>query len=262
LSFDDLEHIWEGGGLFPNGSFFIQYVLQAAFLGNINDLWRGGDVLLEKMKKSHAFTGQELEKAEEVPPFRFGYKYQYFLLLFTVTLVYSSVVPLIIPCGLTYLVIKHYVDKYNLLYLYPKTPSSTNRLTKTVISLTLISMALYQVAMAIYFYFNKLAPGPALATVVAMLLSQSAGMYMNFVHFRVVKSHIHNHPALAEVDSARFQDAYLHPCFRRQREYNRARENAVPLVLSVDTEDSDVSLLETELEMKTYGSGSSQSSWE
>lgn len=129
LSLDDLENVWEEGGLYPNGSFFVEYIIQAAFLGNICDLWRGPELLLEKVNKTRALTRLDLEDAETVPPFKFGYEYQYFLLQFTITIFYSSVVPLIIPCGLFYLVLKHYVDKYNLLYYYPKAPDSKNQLT-------------------------------------------------------------------------------------------------------------------------------------
>lgn len=131
LSIDDLETLWSEGGLFPNGSFFVQYILQAAFLGNICDLWRGPEMLLEKVNKSRALTGLDLEEAEKVPPFKFGYEYQYFLLQFTITIFYSSVVPLIIPCGLFYLVLKHYIDKYNLLNYYPKAPDTANLLTRS-----------------------------------------------------------------------------------------------------------------------------------
>jgi hypothetical protein len=111
MSVDDLKNLWVTEGLFPNGSFFVEYVLQAAFLGNTCDIWRGVEWFIERLKKSRALTRFDLREAEDVPPFSFGYEYQYFLLQFTITIFYSTVVPLIIPCGLFYLILKHFVDK-------------------------------------------------------------------------------------------------------------------------------------------------------
>ena len=90
---------------------FVEYVIQAALLANACDIWRGPELLLQFLYKSKAVTKEELEDAEEVPPFKFGYEYQYFLIVFSVALFYSVVVPVIVPCGLTYLAGKHFIDK-------------------------------------------------------------------------------------------------------------------------------------------------------
>lgn len=101
--------------MFPNGVVFVQYVIQSALLANTGDLWRGPDILLEMFFKAKARTQKDLEDAEDVPPFKFGYKYQYFLTVFTISLFYSTVVPLIIPAGCVYMAYKHFVDKVTLL---------------------------------------------------------------------------------------------------------------------------------------------------
>ena len=137
--------IFRSGRLFPNGVLFIKFVLQAALLANTCDIWRGPELIIEYFNKSRATTNQELKEAEQVPPFMFGFEYQYFMVIFTVTMFYSCVLPIIIPCGFAYLLLKHFVDKvlffliiiivltslqYNLLYHYPKTPDSTNTLSR------------------------------------------------------------------------------------------------------------------------------------
>ena len=118
LSFSELIKNMKNGGLFPNGVLFIKYVLQAALLANTCDIWRGPEIILEFIYKSRATTSKELKEAEEVPPFVFGFEYQYFMVVFTITLFYSAVIPIIIPCGFLYLLLKHFVDKVYYYYYY------------------------------------------------------------------------------------------------------------------------------------------------
>ena len=47
----------------------------------------------------------------QVPPFKFGYEYSYTMLVLTITLFYSTIVPIILPAGLIFISIKHFIDK-------------------------------------------------------------------------------------------------------------------------------------------------------
>lgn len=75
------------------------------------DLIRLPEFLLEKWNKWNAETPIQLEEAEAPPQFKFGYEYSYVLLVMTVVTFYSTVVPLILPVGLVFILIKHVIDK-------------------------------------------------------------------------------------------------------------------------------------------------------
>lgn len=53
----------------------------------------------------------ESRRAEQIDPFMFGYEYQYILLMFSITLFYTVVTPVILPVGLVFMCLKHFVDK-------------------------------------------------------------------------------------------------------------------------------------------------------
>ena len=87
--------------------------------------------------------------------------------------------------------------------------------------------------MTIYFYFYKLAPWQALATMICSVISILAGIYFKIAHMKFLGS-ITDHPGLAEVDASIFKDAYLHPCFRKHREYEESQMLKSPLILEFD----------------------------
>ncbi|CAH1261315.1 TMEM63B [Branchiostoma lanceolatum] len=55
---------------------------------------------------------------EIVYDFQFGTQYAWMMCIFTITTVYSITCPLIVPFGLTYMILKHLVDRYNIYYAY------------------------------------------------------------------------------------------------------------------------------------------------
>eukprot|EP01094_Clydonella_sp_ATCC50884_P000991 TRINITY_DN10743_c1_g1_i1.p1 TRINITY_DN10743_c1_g1~~TRINITY_DN10743_c1_g1_i1.p1 ORF type:complete len:928 (+),score=323.16 TRINITY_DN10743_c1_g1_i1:88-2871(+) len=213
-SIDDLEQIVANGGLFPNGVFFVKYVVQAALLGGAVDLFRGPEIILEKWKKWNAETLHELEEAEKVPPFKFGYEYSYTLLVLTIVLFYSTVVPIILPAGFIFICIKHFIDKYNLVHVYPKSPPSANYMTKAVVLFMMIGLNLYLIAMISFLYFSKHAVGPTTLVVLAFLFTNVVGAVLFFGYFRYVKKKDYAELAMQPVDVREFIDAYLHPALK------------------------------------------------
>ena len=115
--------------LFPvdNGAFFINYVLQSALLGNAFELLRFPELIIY-FYYTLVFTksAAEYENARQqiLFDFSFGVRYPRFLLIFAMVVSYSLSCPLIAPCGLLYMGLKHLVDKYNIYYVY--TPSKIN----------------------------------------------------------------------------------------------------------------------------------------
>merc|ERR1719325_36967 len=58
--------------------------------------------------------------------FPFGVNYAWMLLVFAVTVSYSVICPLITPFGLSYFLIKHAVDRYNIYFAYKRSKINKN----------------------------------------------------------------------------------------------------------------------------------------
>ncbi|XP_074598159.1 transmembrane protein 63 isoform X1 [Brevipalpus obovatus] len=157
--------------LFPvdNGAFFVNYVLQSALLGNAMELLRFPELFLYFFYYTFfSQTPAEYENARQqvIFDFQFGIRYPRFLLIFCMVVTYSLSCPLIAPCGLLYMIIKHLVDRYNIYFVY--TPSRINpRIHSTAIAFFHIGilMMIFQV-----FTFCYIRTGDGTVTKVALLL--------------------------------------------------------------------------------------------
>src|SRR5882757_8359362 len=89
--------------LFPvdSGAFFVNYVCQAAFLGNTMELMRFPELILYLIYTLIARSPAEYESARQqiLFDFSFGVRYPRFLLIFAMVVTYSLSCPLIAPCG-------------------------------------------------------------------------------------------------------------------------------------------------------------------
>ncbi len=89
--------------LFPvdNGAFFVNYALQAAFLGNTVEILRLPELFLYIFYNILSRSSAEYENARKQVSFDFpfGVSYPRFLLIFSMTVTYSLACPLIAPCG-------------------------------------------------------------------------------------------------------------------------------------------------------------------
>lgn len=114
--------------LFPVkiGSFFVNYTIQAAFLGNIMELMRLSELLIYIWYIVTGRSRAEVDTASRyvVWDFSIGIRYPRFLLIFAMVVTYSVSCPLITVAGLVYMVIKHLIDRYNIYYVY--NPSKIN----------------------------------------------------------------------------------------------------------------------------------------
>ena len=97
--------------------------------------------------------------------------------------------------------------------------------------------------MAIYFYFYKLAPFEAVITVLCAAITLVTGIYFNFVKVRIARKQLRATVADSDIDPEIFVDEYLHPCYRKQKEYQEAKSKEMPLVvdLSYGDEDDEIS---------------------
>ena len=90
--------------------------------------------------------------------FRYGEQYARMILLFCMTMMFCVSCPLITPFGCLYFIMKHYVDRHNIFYVYK--PSKINKkVHATAISFIVLSTVVLQFFMTI---FSVLRSGVAL----------------------------------------------------------------------------------------------------
>lgn len=62
-----------------------------------------------------------------------------------VTLIYSPMVPIILPCGLAYFLLRHWLDKRSLLCFAPRAVPSRGRVTQFAVRIVPACLLIYQV---------------------------------------------------------------------------------------------------------------------
>ena len=139
--------------IFPSdsGAFFVNYVITASLAGCGMELirlpellWYAILVCISRSKAELPFIQSTLAKCE----FQFGEQYARTMMLLCMVITYSIACPLITPFGLLYFVIKHLVDRYNLIYAYKPTKIS-KKIHKTVINFFVLSTVILQFFMMI-----------------------------------------------------------------------------------------------------------------
>lgn len=81
--------------------------------------------------------------------FRFGEQYARMIMLFCMTMMYCVSCPMITPFGTLYFVIKHYVDRHNLLYAY-RSSKINKAVHSTAISFVVLSTVILQFFMMVF----------------------------------------------------------------------------------------------------------------
>jgi hypothetical protein len=151
--------------IFPpdQGVFFLNYVVHVAFLFLAFDLAR-----------PHEWT--------RVPSahFDFGLNLSWNLLLFLITLVYSTVFPLISVAGLVCFMMRFAVDKYQLCSVRVKQFDSNVSIVNTATYYVVFSVVIYQLAAVILCYNHK---ATAQLWVVSCFLG-FLGVYIGWLVFR------------------------------------------------------------------------------
>lgn len=128
-----------------NGAFFIKYVTTFGLIGTALDLLRLPDLLLYLLKMIWARSAIERHdvRQQAALEFNYGVEYAWILSMFTVTLSFSVVCPLITPFGLLYMVLKHLTDRYNLYFGYIPTKVD-KRIHKTAVTFAFGSFIMLQ----------------------------------------------------------------------------------------------------------------------
>ncbi|XP_065834492.1 CSC1-like protein 1 [Oscarella lobularis] len=107
-----------------NGAFFVNYVLSSAFIGTGLELLRLPSLISYwwKWGTLKSLEGKKVALEEVKAPFAFGIEYAWIVTIFSVTVTFSIVCPLIVPFGILYFLMKYWVDKYNLYFVFEPAP--------------------------------------------------------------------------------------------------------------------------------------------
>lgn len=132
-------------GFIINTYFFMRYIIQVTFISNCFQLLALPQYFVKKFRVFIASTDYEKFYASLIKKyFDYGYNYSYSITVFILTLTFSSTIPLILPFGALFFYIKYFIDKYNLLFVYPAEFESHGNLTELVVKFALIGIFFFQ----------------------------------------------------------------------------------------------------------------------
>lgn len=138
---------WECLFLPDKGAFFVNYVTTSALIGTALELIRFPELFVYAVRLCLARSQAETASVRKAIlwEFPFGVQYAWMLLIFAMTTMYSLSCPLITPFGLLYMVLKHFVDRYNIYFAYGPSKISS-RIHASAINIVIISITLQQLS--------------------------------------------------------------------------------------------------------------------
>ena len=132
-------------GFIKNSYFFLRYAIQVAFISNGIQLLALPQFFVKKMRVLLASSDYEKFYQSMIKKyFDYGYNYSFSITVFMLILCFSTTIPLITPFGALFFYIKYYIDKYNLLFLYPAEFESHGNVTEMIIKFELIGIFFFQ----------------------------------------------------------------------------------------------------------------------
>ena len=132
-------------GFIRNSYFFLRYAIQVTFISNGIQLLALPQFFVKKMRVLLASSDYEKFYASMIKKyFDYGYNYSFSITVFILIICFSTTIPLITPFGALFFFIKYYIDKYNLLFLYPAEFESHGNVTEMIIKFELIGIFFFQ----------------------------------------------------------------------------------------------------------------------
>ncbi|TDG50241.1 hypothetical protein AWZ03_003457 [Drosophila navojoa] len=150
---------WQCIFLPDRGSFYVNYIITAAFIGTSLELLRFPELIVYIWALLKATSKAETPYIRKsiLIEFPFGTHYAWTTLVFTISIVYSVFCPLIMPFAMIYICLKHMVDRYNLYFAYgPSNMISRKggKIHSTAVTMTKFSVLILVLVMAMICYFR------------------------------------------------------------------------------------------------------------
>ncbi|KAG2374130.1 hypothetical protein C9374_004407 [Naegleria lovaniensis] len=144
-----------------SGAFFLNYVIQYALLGCFVDIIRMKDLIKYFYLRFKSVTEEEKEQATTIAEFDLPLEYGYLTSYFGILLTFSVFVPLVLPVGFFYFLVKHIVDRYNISRLCSKNDRARFKISpditsyrernKMVVQKTFACLILAQIYITLFF---------------------------------------------------------------------------------------------------------------
>lgn len=215
------------------GAFFVNYVITSALIGTGLELIRFPELFLYAVRVALSRSRAETISARKLVlwEFPFGVHYAWMLLIFALTVVYSLSCPLITPFGLLYMLMKHFVDRYNIYFAYG--PSKIKQqIHATAINFVIVSVVLLQASFMFLAVLRKQRIMPiAIYAVVGFVITIAYAFAQCFlrwceswgpIHYQSARSRAAQSPRKRDVYS---QYQYVPDVLRRSTLPYRSEEN-------------------------------------
>ncbi|KYQ90051.1 hypothetical protein DLAC_08637 [Tieghemostelium lacteum] len=150
-----------GSSLPTQSSFFINYILVQSLTSVPLDIVRPIELIVGIIRAAReSAPGEKLEAISREDPTKLNcVKYARELLIFVITLSYSTLSPFIIPFGLLYFLIDFFVSKYNHIYSFCPKYQSGGTVWPLVFNRLCVGLAIYQVTALGMFILKAFIPG-------------------------------------------------------------------------------------------------------
>lgn len=150
---------WQCIFLPDRGSFYVNYIITAAFIGTSLELLRFPELIVYiwALLKANSKAETPYIRKSILIEFPFGIHYAWTTVVFTISIVYSIFCPLIMPFAMIYICLKHMVDRYNLYFAYgPSNMISRKggKIHSTAVTMTKFSVLILVLVMAMICYFR------------------------------------------------------------------------------------------------------------
>ena len=160
------------------GAFFINWLIQQAFLGAILKLYRFMPFFKHKWAMWNAVSDREKDVARRITgTMMYRSRFSHLLLAVTILLAFSIIVPLVAPAATLFFIIIHIVDKNNILHVYAKEPNN-EEIIPAMLYQFLASLLVYEIAILAFFFIKKVLFGFIVALIV-IFFSLVLGFYFS-----------------------------------------------------------------------------------
>jgi len=125
-------------------------------------LLRPFDLILRLLFQCRAVSEYDIEEAHKVANFKYPYFYGVHCIVFLITLVYSSIAPIILPFSILYFACSYICLTHNLLFVHTPEYKGSGLIIGTVFSVCCIIIVLYQLIMLALLGILGFIPAPVL----------------------------------------------------------------------------------------------------
>eukprot|EP01113_Clastostelium_recurvatum_P036224 TRINITY_DN5138_c0_g1_i1.p1 TRINITY_DN5138_c0_g1~~TRINITY_DN5138_c0_g1_i1.p1 ORF type:complete len:775 (-),score=169.60 TRINITY_DN5138_c0_g1_i1:7-2331(-) len=133
-------------------AFFINYLLVYGLSSIPKDLLRAGELFIRQVRRFHnrkeVLRSEQISREVDRPDiFEYGQRYANALLMFTISLCFCCVAPIILPCGVIAMSMEYVVAKYLLMYTSNQRFHSGGRFWPCVFNRMVVGVVMFQVLM-------------------------------------------------------------------------------------------------------------------